>query len=62
MAGVNVGEDAILGALGVATRDVAPHSIVGGIPAKQLKTKDQATPFKDRSTYKAPSPTGEYCE
>ncbi|QNI32109.1 acyltransferase [Alloacidobacterium dinghuense] len=62
MAGVNVGEDTIIGANGVATRDIAPHSIVGGVPAKQLKTKDQATPFKDRSTYKAPPSTGEHCE
>ena len=62
MAGVNVGEDSIIGANGVATRDIAPHSIVGGVPAKVLKTKDQATPFKDRSTYKAPPSTGEHCE
>lgn len=62
MAGVKVGEDSILGANGVATRDVPAHSIVGGVPAKQLKTKDQVTPFADRSTYKAPSSTDEHCE
>ncbi len=39
MAGVNVGEDAILGAMGVATRDIGPGSIAGGIPAKEIKKK-----------------------
>jgi acetyltransferase-like isoleucine patch superfamily enzyme len=62
MAGVTVGEDSMLGAMGVATKDIAPHSIVGGVPAKELKTKDQATPFEDRSTYKTPPSTGEHCE
>jgi acetyltransferase-like isoleucine patch superfamily enzyme len=39
MAGANVGEDAILGAMAVATRDIEPHSIAGGIPAKEIKKK-----------------------
>jgi acetyltransferase-like isoleucine patch superfamily enzyme len=39
MAGVNVGEDAILGAMGVATRDIAAGSISGGVPAKEIKKK-----------------------
>jgi acetyltransferase-like isoleucine patch superfamily enzyme len=39
MAGVNVREDAILGAMAVATRDVEPGSIAGGIPAKEIKKK-----------------------
>ena len=56
MAGVRVGEDAILGAMGVATRELADHTIYGGIPAKQLKTKAEATPFKDRSEVKAAAP------
>jgi acetyltransferase-like isoleucine patch superfamily enzyme len=54
MAGVKVGEDAILGAMGVATRDVGDHVIAGGVPAKQLKTKDQVTQFEDRSDVAAP--------
>ncbi|HEX5236079.1 MAG TPA: acyltransferase [Silvibacterium sp.] len=54
MAGVNVGEDAMLGALGLATRNLSGQAIYGGIPARQLKTKDQATLFKDRSDMKAP--------
>jgi acetyltransferase-like isoleucine patch superfamily enzyme len=41
MAGVNVGENAILGAMGVATRDIEANSIAGGVPAKQIKSKDE---------------------
>ena len=47
MAGVNVGEDATVGAMGVATRPVEDHSIVGGIPAKEIKKKDQAKRFEE---------------
>src|SRR5271156_1366042 len=54
MAGVRVGEDAMLGALSLATREVADHSIAGGVPAKELKTKDQAKQFEDRSDVPAP--------
>lgn len=39
MAGANVGEDAILGAMGVATHNIAAGSISGGIPAKEIKKK-----------------------
>ena len=62
MAGVTIGEDAMLGAMGVATKDVAPHAIVGGVPAKQLKTKHEARQFEDRSTVKPQPSTGEHCE
>ena len=41
MAGVNVGEDAILGAMAVATRDVEAGSISGGVPAKEIKKKSE---------------------
>jgi acetyltransferase-like isoleucine patch superfamily enzyme len=61
MAGVTVGEDSMLGAMGVATKNVEPHSIVGGVPAKPLKTKDQARQFEDRSTVKPQPSTGEHC-
>jgi acetyltransferase-like isoleucine patch superfamily enzyme len=54
MAGVRVGEDSILGAYGLATRDIEDHVIAGGVPAKQLKTKDEATQFEDRTDVKAP--------
>jgi len=62
MAGVNIGENAMLGTMGVATKDVEAHSIVGGVPAKQLKTKDQAKRFEDQSTYQTPPFTKANCE
>jgi acetyltransferase-like isoleucine patch superfamily enzyme len=42
MPGVRVGEDSMLGAQAVATRDVEPHSIVGGIPGRRIKSKSEA--------------------
>ena len=54
MAGVRVGEEAMLGAMGLATKDVVDSSIFAGVPAKQLKTKDEAKQFEDRTKVKAP--------
>jgi acetyltransferase-like isoleucine patch superfamily enzyme len=39
MAGTNIGEHGLVGALGVATKDVAPYTIVAGIPSKPIKVK-----------------------
>jgi acetyltransferase-like isoleucine patch superfamily enzyme len=55
MAGIRVGEDAMLGAMGLATREIGDHVIAGGVPAKQLKTKDEATQFVDRTDVPAPA-------
>ncbi|MBV8116077.1 MAG: acyltransferase [Silvibacterium sp.] len=55
MAGVRVGEDAMLGAMGLATREIGDRVIAGGVPAKQLKTKDEATLFEDRTEVPAPA-------
>jgi acetyltransferase-like isoleucine patch superfamily enzyme len=55
MAGASVGQDAMLGAMGLATKNIADHLIVAGIPAKQLKTKQQAKRFADQSVVKAPA-------
>jgi acetyltransferase-like isoleucine patch superfamily enzyme len=39
MAGVNVAEHGLVGALGVATKDVPPYTIVAGVPSKPIKVK-----------------------
>ena len=39
LAGTKVGPDAMLGALGLATRDIPPHTVSLGIPAKPKLTK-----------------------
>jgi len=36
--GVTIGENSIVGANAVVTKDVPPNTVVGGIPAKVLKT------------------------
>lgn len=53
MAGLKIGENAMLGAMGMATKDLAGNAIYGGIPARQLKSKDQAKRFEDQSVVKA---------
>jgi acetyltransferase-like isoleucine patch superfamily enzyme len=42
MSGVTVGEHGLVGSMGVASKDVTPYHIVGGIPAKPLKVKEIA--------------------
>jgi acetyltransferase-like isoleucine patch superfamily enzyme len=38
--GVKIGEGAVIGACSLVMKNVAPGSIVGGVPAKVLKTRD----------------------
>jgi acetyltransferase-like isoleucine patch superfamily enzyme len=42
MAGTNVAEHGLVGAMGVATKDVPPYTIVAGIPSKPIKVKSIA--------------------
>ena len=39
LSGVKVGEHGMVGSMGVASKDVEPFHIVGGIPAKPIKVK-----------------------
>ncbi|MDE7455902.1 MAG: CatB-related O-acetyltransferase [Prevotella sp.] len=39
MAGVTIGDGAIVGARAVVTKDVEPYSIVGGVPAREIRKR-----------------------
>ncbi|REC65634.1 antibiotic acetyltransferase [Chryseobacterium flavum] len=41
MAGVNIGDGAIIALGSIVTKDVEPYSIYGGIPAKKIKDRFQ---------------------
>jgi len=44
LAGVHVGEHAMVGAVAVATKDVRPYHVNVGIPAKSVRVKPNAQP------------------
>ena len=50
LAGVHVSEQAMVGAMAVATKDVRPYHVYVGIPAKSVRVKPNAPPGLDAVT------------
>ena len=41
--GITIGSDAMVGAGSVVTKDVVPYSVVAGVPARKIKTRNYET-------------------
>ena len=49
--GVRIGQGAVVAAGAVVTSDVAPHTIVGGVPAKLIRAIDGSQTIGDKEVY-----------
>jgi acetyltransferase-like isoleucine patch superfamily enzyme len=50
LAGVHVAENAMVGAMALATKDVRPYHVYVGIPAKSVKVKPNAPELQETIT------------
>lgn len=50
LAGVHVGENAMIGAMAMATKDVRPYHVYVGIPAKSVRVKPNAPELQENVT------------
>jgi acetyltransferase-like isoleucine patch superfamily enzyme len=56
LAGTHVGENAMVGAMAVATKDVRPYHVNVGIPAKSVRVKPDAPPEAYKLTLRNEAP------